>query len=220
MATVWAGGNSNSNEPIGQAATGSYKQAYQAAQKPFDPSALMKQYGYGDYKVGPVAQVASSTATPPSNQIWTQAWNQSRQQHPTPAAGRYTPAVSYTAPGTQYRQPLRFDGTPQAAPVFVGNSDFGNYAYAPQGSRPDAYIQRTTDFTGVTSSAPDFARRDAFISQLNDRLSNYQGGVYGSAQAVSRPTYDIQSLWDNAGKMVRSGWSNPFAIKSTLARGQ
>jgi hypothetical protein len=216
MATVWAGGNPNFDERTGQfkqppAQQSQYKQAYQAAQKPFDPSALMKQYGY---QVGPVTKVAASTAPPPSNQVWAQAWNQSRQQYPT--AGQAPQAVSYTAPGSQYRQQLRFDGRPQPAPVFVGNSDMGNYAYAQPGSRPDAYSQRTTDFTGATSTAPDFARRDAFISQLNDRLGNYQSGVFGAAQPLAQPTYDVQSLWNNAGKMVKSGWSNPFA----LARGQ
>jgi len=210
MATVWAG---NQSPPQTQT---QYKQAYESAQKPFDPSALMKQYGYGDYKAGAVTKVAASTAPPPSNQVWTQAYNQARPQYP--GASQAPSAQSYTAPGTQYRQQLRFDGKPQPAPVFVGNSDMGNYAYAQPGSRPDAYSQQTTDFTGATSSGQDFTRRDAFISQLNDRLGTYQNraGVFGSAQPTAPPTYDIQSLWDNASKMVKSGWSNPYA----LARGQ
>jgi hypothetical protein len=186
------------------------------APQTFDPSAIMRQHGYGDYKAGPVTKVAASTAPPPSNQVWTQAWNQSRQQFPT--AGQTPRAVSYSAPGTHYRQPLRFDGRPQPAPVFVGNSDRGNYAYAQPGYRPEAYSQRSTDFTGTTSRAPDFARRDAFIAQLNERLGTYQNraGVFGSPQQMAQPSYDVRSLWNNAGDMVKSGWSNPFA----LARGR
>ena len=214
MGTVYAGGNPNFDERTGQfkqppTQQSQYKQAYEAAKKPFDPSALMKQYGY---QSGPVTKVSATTAPPPSNQIWTQAVNQSRPQFP--GASQAPAAQSYTAPGQQYRQQLRFDGKPQAAPVFVGNSDMGNYAYAQPGYRPEAYSQRTTDFTGATSNGQDFARRDAFIAQLNDRLGTYQNraGVFGSAQQIDRPTYDIQSLWDNAGKMVKSGWSNPFSV--------
>jgi hypothetical protein len=208
MATVWAGGTPNFDEKTGQ-----YKQAYQAAQKPFDPSAILKQHGFGDYKPGSFTQVAASSAPTPSNQIWAQAWNQAR-----PQSQKATPqANTYTAPGEHYRQQLRFDGKPQAAPARMGSSDFGNYAYAQDGYRPAAFTQKATDFTGAASESPDFARRDAFIDQLNARLGSYQSGVYSTPQPRNAPSYDVQALWENAGKMVRNGWRNPFSRQSPLA---
>jgi len=230
MGTVYAGGSPNFDERTGQYkqppaqykppatnTSGEYKQAYQTAKSPFNPAELMKNYGYANY--GPVTQVPASTAPTPSNQTWTQAWNQSRQDFPTPSTGQYTPAVSYSAPGTHYRQQLRFDGQPQAAPVLMGNSDAGNYSYAQQGYRPDAFTQQATDFSGATSASPDYARRDAFISQLNDRLSRYQSGVSPISNAPP-PSYDIRSMWDTAGKMVKSGWSNPYTQANPFATGK
>jgi hypothetical protein len=205
MATVWAGGTPNFDEKTGQ-----YKQAYQAAQKPFDPSAILKQHGFGDYKPGSFTQVAASSAPTPSNQIWARAWNQARPQDAKPA-------TTYAAPGEHYRQQLRFDGKPQAAPARMGSSDFGNYAYAQDGYRPAAFTQKATDFTGAASESPDFARRDAFIDQLNARLGSYQSGVYSTPQPRNAPSYDVQALWENAGKMVRNGWRNPFSRQSPLA---
>jgi hypothetical protein len=221
MGMVYAGGSPNFDERTGQfkqpPAQSQYKQAYDAAKKPFDPTALMKQYGY---QAGPVTRVTATSAPTPSNQIWTKAWNQSRPQFP--GASQAPTAQSYSAPGQHYRQQLRFDGKPQPAPVLMGNSDRGNYAYAQPGYRPEAYSQRTTNYTGATSIAPDFNRRDAFISQLNDRLGSYQNraGVFGSAQPMAPPSYDIQALWDSAGRMVRNGWRNPFAATQSVASPQ
>lgn len=204
---VYAGGTPGFNEKTGQ-----YTKPPEWTPPKLDPQALMKQYGYGDWPTAPKSEMRQVT-TPATNTTWTdaynaasQAYNQTYNVKPTQA----TQAQSYTMPGTNYRQRITFDGAPQEAPKFLSYGNQGNMAYAYD--RPAPYSQQSTMFDGTVSAAPDYARRDAFIDQLNARLGQYQqkAGVFSSPQPLETPSFDIQALWDNAGRMVANGWRNPF----------
>lgn len=160
--------------------------------------------------------LAPEDAARQSNTAWSQAWNDAWTNYRGPAPVARTTAQSYELPGANYRQRLGSN----EAPVFTGIGNEGNYAYRAPGDRPNFFEQRSSDWTGGTAQTPDYTRRDAFINTLNDRLASYQrnSGVFQGdgrppASWGGAPQFDIPSLWSQAGEAVRSGFSNPFALR-------
>jgi len=80
---------------------------------------------------------------------------------------------------------------------------FGGTQFPPSGFYPSYGSPAGGQF-----SSPQTGQVDAFIQRLNDSMAPYQMGM-----ASGRPSFDINSLWSQAGNMVQSGWQNPFAMR-------
>lgn len=87
----------------------------------------------------------------PSNQAFTEAWNNAPQMGQKPT--RTTPAYS------------------------VGGEGAGNLAYMPDGYRPPPFQAAFQNFDGSVTDTPLFGQRDAFIQNLNDRDFQYMAGM-------------------------------------------
>lgn len=62
---------------------------------------------------------------------------------------------------------------------------------------------------GGYSQTPNFAQRDAFISQINSQLGQMQQQSWN--QPMGAPQFNFPQMWQQAGQMVDQGWRNPFA---------
>lgn len=62
---------------------------------------------------------------------------------------------------------------------------------------------------GGYSATPQYAVRDAFISNINDALR--RGMSFGTPEPAPQPQLDFNSLYGQAQQMVANGWSNPLA---------
>lgn len=126
------------------------------------------------------------------------SYNMAPPAAPAPAApqGPYT----YTAPGFMESGPYGGQMT------YGGESDFGNFAYAPIDQRPQPFTAQYQGYDGSISDKPDFGRRDAFIQQVNDSMMPYYAG-----QKTGAPPSNFNDMWQKAGDMVKDGYQNPFA---------
>jgi len=85
--------------------------------------------------------------------------------------------------------------------------------YGQQASRPPAFQAYTQNFDGTQSQMPDFQRRDAFISQINNQLG--QMAQQSQQRPGARPPkLNFPQMWNQAGQMVQQGWQNPFAARA------
>lgn len=83
-----------------------------------------------------------------------------------------------------------------------------NIANNPSAPRPPAFQASYGNLDGTTSQQPNFQQRDAFISQINDRLGQMQQQSW--QQPMGAPQFDFQGMASRANEMVRGGWQNPM----------
>ena len=132
-------------------------------------------------------------------------------------AAQKAPDMSAYSPGRA--QPVQaWSGTPyapsvtqaswQTPPMTFGGGGLGNYANMTPDMRPPGFEASFQDPFGGMSSQPNYAQRDAFIQQLNDRTGQYQQGMMQGA-----PSFDFGSMWSNAGQMAQDGFQNPFVSR-------
>lgn len=121
------------------------------------------------------------------------------------SAGRAQPVQAWA--GTPYA-PSVTQSSWQTPPMTFGGGGLGNYANMAPDMRPPGFEASFQDPFGGMSSQPNYAQRDAFIQQLNDRTGQYQQGMMQGA-----PSFDFGSMWSNAGQMAQDGFQNPFVSR-------
>lgn len=90
-------------------------------------------------------------------------------------------------------------------------SDAGNLAYAMPDQRPQPFQAAYGQIGGGYSSQPNFAQRDAFVSNINNQLGQMQQQSWASPGSVGAPQFNFGQMWGQAGDMVQQGWKNPLA---------
>lgn len=90
-------------------------------------------------------------------------------------------------------------------------SPMGNLAYAQPGQRPPPFQASYGQIDGSFSSQPNFAQRDAFISNINSQLGQMQQQSWANPGSVDAPQFNFGRMWNQAGENVAQGWRNPLA---------
>lgn len=93
---------------------------------------------------------------------------------------------------------------PVARPTQQGQPQMGY-----RGPQLPAFEQLWGDIGGGYGQSPNFAQRDAFISQINSQLGQMQQQSWN--QPMGAPQFNFPQMWQQAGQMVQQGWQNPFA---------
>ncbi len=161
---------------------------------PYTPEAAQQKYPGAPQKQSRYPWRASGASRPKPQQ------NTGGQQEAAPGPQK-APDMSMYSPGQA--QPIQ----PQSQGTPYGAQPDGNYAYATPNNRPAPFTQRYTNFDGTQSEQPNFGQRDAFIQNINDSMLPYYGG-----KSQGAPQFDFQSMYKQAGDMVKDGWQNPFSM--------
>ena len=145
-------------------------------------------------------------------------------QYPGGRGGQYgqtyygTPEANYPGFPSGGRQLPAYQPPPAARP-YIGTQE-SNYPGVPSGvqqqatayQQPPQNYQQSQSFYMPTQSAanamPDYSQRDAFIASINDSLGRQMSFGTPTPQP---PQLNFPELWQQAGGMVRNGWSNPLA---------
>lgn len=90
-------------------------------------------------------------------------------------------------------------------------SPMGNLAYAQPGQRPPPFQAAYGQIGGGFSSQPNFAQRDAFISNINNQLGQMQQQSWANPGSAGAPQFNFGRMWGQAGEMVERGWQSPLA---------
>lgn len=138
------------------------------------------------------------------------------QQSARPYYG--TPEANYPGFPSDGRQLPAYQPPPAARP-YIGTQE-SNYPGVPSGGQqqvtayqqpPQNYPQSQSFYMPTQSAAnamPDYSQRDAFIASINDSLGRQMSFGTPTPQP---PQLNFPELWQQAGGMVRNGWSNPLA---------
>lgn len=174
------------------------------------PQSAFKDAAGNPYTPFQLPQKVTPVTSQPANTTWAKAWNESYRPPVKPQ--EFTPAQSFVGQGQNFTRQLNPTSRQYSQRVSSGQGNQGNLAHTPD-SRPSYFEQRTTDFTGAQSAAPDYARRDAFIDSLNRRLAQYQmqSRVSQAPIMASAPQFDVADLWRQAGE--NTDFRNPFVLR-------
>lgn len=155
------------------------------------------------------AQIMSKVSADPGQQ---QAVPTSPQQVPREAL-----ALAQGAPlgGTYFDDmvPIGSGGSGTASdPRFTQQfSGAGNLAYAPPGQRPPPFQAAYGQIGGGYAPQQNAGQRDAFISNINNKLGQMQQQSWASPGSVGAPQFNFGQMWGQAGDMVQQGWQSPLA---------
>jgi hypothetical protein len=131
---------------------------------------------------------------------------------PMPGSNPQTAKQSAKNRGLDPRQ-LGMGSAQSRQDSYATATPYGQQQQAPQqggqGARPPAFQQFWGNLGGGYSQAPNFAQRDAFISQINSQLGRMQQQSWN--QPMGAPQFNFPQMWQQAGQMVQQGWQNPFA---------
>lgn len=114
---------------------------------------------------------------------------------------RQQPFQQYMAQGSPYGGGNQSQQRPAVDPNFANN---------PYANRPAPFQATTQNFDGTQSQMPNFQQRDAFISQINNRLGQMQGQSW-QKPGMGAPQFNFPQMWGQAGQMANQGWRSPFA---------
>lgn len=115
------------------------------------------------------------------------------------------------SPQAPAAMPVQGNGTAQSPWLTQQYSDAGNLAYAMPDQRPQPFQAAYGQIGGGYSSQPNFAQRDAFVSNINNQLGEMQQQSWANPGSQGAPQFNFGQMWGQAGDMVQQGWQNPLA---------
>ncbi len=114
-----------------------------------------------------------------------------------------------------------YGGMGGASPYLSGGMNMPAYSGSAGRSRGGGQQGSASPYLGQQglprNQGANYPQRDAFIQRINDTMGGYQAnqGVYQGDGAPPPswgrpPQFNFPQLWNQAGQMVSSGWTNPL----------